>query len=76
MVSITQFAEMIINLSGKTLSINYIDGPVGVAARNSDNKLIQQKLGWKPTRSLIDGLKVTYEWISHQIQNGIPDYQY
>jgi GDP-D-mannose 3',5'-epimerase len=76
MVSITQFAEMIIELSGKHLSINYIDGPVGVAGRNSDNKLIQEKIGWKPCKPLIEGLKVTYEWISQQIRDNIPDYKY
>ena len=76
MVSINQFANMIIGLSGKTLTIKHIDGPTGVRGRNSDNKLIEEKLGWKPSCALIDGLKVTYKWISQQIAEGIPDYQY
>lgn len=76
MVSIKQFAEMIIKLSGKNVGIKYIDGPRGVAGRNSDNKLIEEKLGWKPSTHLIDGLNVTYKWISQQIADGIPDYQY
>lgn len=76
MVSINQFANMIIGLSGKTISIKHIEGPTGVRGRNSDNKLIEEKLGWKPSCALIDGLKVTYEWISQQIADGIPDYQY
>ena len=76
MVSINQFANMIIGISGKTLSIKHIEGPTGVRGRNSDNKLIEEKLGWKPSRPLIDGLEVTYKWISQQIADGIPDYQY
>jgi nucleoside-diphosphate-sugar epimerase len=77
MVSIDQFANMIIELSGKkNITIKHIEGPVGVKARNSDNKLILEKLGWKPSCALIDGLKVTYAWISQQIADGIPDYQY
>jgi GDP-D-mannose 3', 5'-epimerase len=76
MVSINQFANMIIGLSGKTISIKHIEGPTGVRGRNSDNRLIEEKLGWKPSCALIDGLKVTYKWISQQIADGIPDYQY
>lgn len=76
MVSINHFADMIIGLSGKKLSVKHIDGPTGVRGRNSDNKLIEEKLGWKPSCALIDGLKVTYNWISQQISDGIPDYQY
>ena len=76
MVSIRQFAEMIIKLSGKDISIKYVTGPVGVAGRNSDNKLIMEKIGWSPSKPLIEGLTRTYEWISTQIAEGIPDYQY
>lgn len=76
MVSIGQFADMIIKLSGKNVSIKYIPGPTGVKGRNSDNKLIAEKLNWKPSLPLIEGLKKTYNWISQQIADGIPDYQY
>jgi hypothetical protein len=31
-----------------------IAGPLGVRGRNSDNRLIAQNLGWKPTRPLIE----------------------
>ncbi len=36
--------------------------------RNSDNKLILEKLGWEPTIRLADGLKVTYFWIKEQLE--------
>ena len=63
MISINDFAKMIIGISGKNITINNIPGPEGVRGRNSDNQLIADKLGWKPTRSLKDGITVTYKWI-------------
>ena len=69
MVSINELAEMIIKYSGKTLTINHIKGPLGVRGRNSDNKLIQEKLNWKPTQTLLDGIKKTYDWIDKQVQS-------
>ena len=55
MISINDFAQMAIDISGKDLSIYNIDGqdffdkyghrcPVGVNGRNSDNKLYQEKI--------------------------------
>lgn len=66
MVSINQFAHMIIKISGKNITINNIAGPTGVNGRNSDNKLIAEKLSWEPTLPLIDGLIKTYDWIYNQ----------
>jgi nucleoside-diphosphate-sugar epimerase len=37
-----------------------------VRGRNSDNRLIAEKLGWKPSRSLTEGLEKTYRWIAEQ----------
>ena len=67
MVSINQFAEMIIGLSGKDINIENIPGPEGVRGRNSDNALIFEKLGWKPTQPLQVGLEKTYNWISAKV---------
>jgi nucleoside-diphosphate-sugar epimerase len=63
MVTINQMAEMIMEIAGKRLTIRHIAGPLGVRGRNSDNKLIREKLGWKPTISLLEGLTKTYLWI-------------
>jgi len=67
MVTINQLAEYIIGISGKTLRIKHVDGPLGVRGRNSDNRLIREKLLWAPTVPLIEGLKTTYDWIEHKV---------
>jgi nucleoside-diphosphate-sugar epimerase len=69
MVSINQLAEMIMDIAGKKLTIKNVPGPLGVRGRNSDNRLIYEKLGWRPTQPLIEGLKKTYVWIEEQVKN-------
>lgn len=68
MVTINGLAEMIINIAGKKINIKHIEGPLGVRGRNSDNKLIAEKLGWKPDYPLYKGLVSAYEWIIRQIK--------
>jgi nucleoside-diphosphate-sugar epimerase len=67
MVSINQLAEMVMQIAGKKLTIKHIAGPLGVRGRNSDNRLIAEKLGWKPSRPLREGLEKTYSWIQEQV---------
>jgi GDP-D-mannose 3', 5'-epimerase len=67
MISINNLAKLIIDISGKNLTIKNIPGPEGVRGRNSDNKLIAEKLGWKPNLSLRAGLEPTYSWIKSQL---------
>jgi len=66
MVTINQLVRYVTDISGKEVYVKHIDGPTGVRGRNSDNKLIQEKLGWQPTQPLYDGLIKTYEWINKQ----------
>lgn len=68
MISINDFANMIITLSGKNIKIKNIPGPLGVRGRNSDNKLIKEKLGWAPSQPLKIGIEKTFEWIRNQIE--------
>jgi len=68
MVNMNDFMSMIIKISNKELTIKNIDfHGVGVRGRNSDNKLIKDKLGWEPIYSLEKGIKITYDWIKNQI---------
>ncbi|MEE9118769.1 MAG: NAD-dependent epimerase/dehydratase family protein, partial [Calditrichia bacterium] len=68
MITINGLAEIIMDIAGKEkLTIKHIDGPMGVRGRTSDNRLIHEKLGWKPKLPLRDGLAKTYQWIERQI---------
>ena len=73
MVALNDFARMIMDIAGKSLSIRHIDGPTGVRGRNSDNRLIAERLGWAPDRPLAEGLAATYQWISAQVARGASD---
>ena len=70
MVTINELVDLISGIENKELEKIHIDGPLGVAGRNSDNNLIYEKLGWKPTMKLIDGLRKTYEWIKDKLNKG------
>jgi GDP-D-mannose 3', 5'-epimerase len=67
MVTINQLAMMVMEIAGKKLTVKHIPGPLGVRGRNSDNRLIREKLGWTPSRTLREGLEKTYLWISEQV---------
>jgi GDP-D-mannose 3', 5'-epimerase len=68
MVTINQLAELVMQVAGKKLSIRHIKGPLGVRGRNSDNRLIFEKLGWRPSRPLSEGLQKTYSWVATQVE--------
>lgn len=67
MVTINQLVDIVADIAGKKLTKNHIPGPLGVRGRNSDNRLISQKLGWKPSASLRSGLEKTYAWVERQV---------
>lgn len=69
MVTIDQLARLIMSISGKELRIAHVPGPEGVRGRNSDNRLIRDKLGWAPEQPLENGLRVTYQWIRKQVES-------
>lgn len=75
MVSINKLAEMVISISGKNIKIENIWGerfhekygfkcPQGVRGRKSDNSLYFEKIGWKVSKPLEEGLMETYQWIN------------
>ena len=68
MITLNGLAQMAMEIGGKRLDIRHIPGPLGVRGRNSDNRLIGEKLGWKPSTRLYAGLEVTYRWIEEQIR--------
>ena len=74
MVTINQLASFVGDIAGKRIGKNHVPGPQGVRGRNSDNRLIREKLGWEPGRSLRAGLEPTYQWIDAQVnRNSTPN---
>lgn len=67
MVSINTLAKMVMEIAGVHLDIQHVPGPLGVRGRKSDNTLIYEKLGWKPTTKLYDGLVPLYKWIEERV---------
>jgi nucleoside-diphosphate-sugar epimerase len=67
MISINDLVLLIARLAGKQVTIQNIDGPLGVMGRNSDNNLIKHVLGWAPQDTLEYGLNKTYDWIDAQL---------
>jgi nucleoside-diphosphate-sugar epimerase len=68
MVTINRLAEMAMEIAGKKLELKHIPGPTGVRGRNSDNRLIREKLQWSPSEPLSAGLEKTYRWINAQVE--------
>jgi GDP-D-mannose 3',5'-epimerase len=67
MVTINQLVEIVMEIAEKKINVKHITGPLGVKGRNSDNKLIKEKLGWSPALPLKNGIAKTYLWIHEQV---------
>jgi len=67
MVTINQLVDLACDIENKDLVKKHVPGPTGVRGRNSDNRLIEKTLGWKPKYSLEQGLEKTYFWIESQL---------
>lgn len=71
-VTINQLVDLVEECSGLgagTLERVYdTSKPQGVRSRNSDNKLIYQRLGWTPQVELLEGLQKTYDWVLKQVK--------
>jgi nucleoside-diphosphate-sugar epimerase len=69
MISINDFAKMIMEVAGKEVQIEHIPGPLGVRGRSSDNRLIREVLGWEPNAPLREGITKTYNWIKQVVES-------
>jgi len=64
LVSINQLVDIVEDIASVKLKRKYkLDAPKGVRGRNSDNTLIEAKLGWAPSIALRTGMQKTYRWI-------------
>ena len=67
MISINALVDLISGIADKPVVKRNIPGPVGVRGRNSDNRLIRERLGWAPSAPLAAGLREVYRWIEQQL---------
>jgi GDP-D-mannose 3', 5'-epimerase len=68
MVTINQLIDIVERIAGIEVERNYdLSAPKGVRGRNSDNTMIQERLGWEPSITLEEGLEKTYRWIYDQV---------
>jgi nucleoside-diphosphate-sugar epimerase len=68
MVTINQLVDLVSDIAGRPVRKHHIPGPLGVRGRNSDNRLIRERLHWAPSQTLREGLEETYRWIEEQIR--------
>jgi nucleoside-diphosphate-sugar epimerase len=69
LVTINQLVDIVEEIAEVRLKRTYdLNAPKGVNGRNSDNSMIQSRLGWEPSTRLRDGLEQTYRWIEQQMQ--------
>jgi GDP-D-mannose 3',5'-epimerase len=66
-VSVAELVKTVIEMSGKEIHIQFVEGPVGVQARNFAKERIKS-LGWKAQVSLKEGISRTYAWIDTQVK--------
>ncbi|MDH7514156.1 MAG: hypothetical protein QHH14_14515, partial [Clostridiales bacterium] len=64
--SVKELVEIVANVAGKKVEIEWKEGPVGVQSRNFSNSRIYS-LGWRPKVSFNEGIRRTYEWIAEQV---------
>jgi len=68
MISMNDFAKLILSFEEKKLPLKHIPGPQGVRGRNSDNTLIREALGWEPLIPMAEGVRKTYFWIKGEVE--------
>jgi len=69
LVTINGLIDIISDIAGITVERTHdLSAPQGVRGRNSDNDMINEKLGWEPSTSLRDGLEITYAWVYDQVK--------
>ncbi len=66
-VTVNDLVQTVIDVSGKEIHVEHVEGPVGVQARNFSKKRIKS-LGWQAKTSLKEGISRTYAWIEDQVR--------
>jgi nucleoside-diphosphate-sugar epimerase len=66
-VTVDELVKAVAKVSGKTINIKHVEGPVGVQSRNFSNERIYST-GWQAKYYLLDGIAETYPWIEKQVK--------
>jgi nucleoside-diphosphate-sugar epimerase len=66
-VTVDELVETVAEVSGKTIHIQHVEGPVGVQSRNFSNDRIYS-IGWRAQYDLQAGIARTYPWIEEQVE--------
>ncbi|WP_428390008.1 NAD-dependent epimerase/dehydratase family protein [Mucisphaera sp.] len=68
LVSIDGLVSLVEGIAGVRLERRYnVDAPKGVNGRNSDNRMIEERLGWSPGIGLAEGMAKTYAWVRERV---------
>jgi len=66
-VTVDELVETVIEIADREIHKQYVEGPVGVQARNFSKARIRS-LGWEARVSLKEGISLTYPWIEAQVK--------
>ena len=66
-VTVDELVQTVIGVCGKEIHVKYVEGPVGVQARNFSKARIHS-LGWKAKVSVKEAIGLTYPWIEVQVK--------
>ena len=64
-VTVDELVAAVIEVSGKTINVKHVDGPVGVQSRSFGSERIYS-LGWRAKVFLKEGIGYTCPWIEAQ----------
>jgi nucleoside-diphosphate-sugar epimerase len=66
-VPVNELVRIVMEVAGKDLRIQHVEGPVGGQARNFSKARIHS-LGWEAEVSLREGIERTYPWVLKQVK--------
>ena len=65
-VTVKELVDLVAEVAGKRMHIDWVKGPVGVQSRNFSNARIYTT-GWRARFSILEGIRRTYPWIEQQV---------
>ncbi|TYB47963.1 NAD-dependent epimerase/dehydratase family protein [Actinomadura chibensis] len=72
-ISMTDLAELVIELTGSRSRIRFVDRPADdPRVRRPDTRLAERVLGWRPRIPVEEGLRTTIEWFARELRCPVP----